>query len=832
MKTFDAAINAGTHAQRGEADPSGNRGRRWMGHARGLILSILLTFAAAGTASASQAYGSINNFDCVNDTGTEAHGFEIELDDGRTTGVTYTYDYNHYGVPKITEDLTDPNHPKVFVRYSSAKNPDGTWAAYTAIPSGPISPTMGHQFTNPAVNFGGEHFGVGFIGTPTAVKYNWLVDDGSGKLIHGPAVYISTPSFTYVPPAGGNAGNVEAAIVPPPPPAPPALEFGSASWVKEIKTTSHNPNKVSLNQLVGDDPGKPQPWANGETPEVEMEWRVMQTDFKNANGGKNGELKGAPEGLPGGNEMITRRYEFYKYVGPYDAETGEAMGDTVGPDGIHGVGTVTYADHFDNATGEWVTVTVDLTKVVVVGDFFGTQMAGFDVAPNLGLIDHVQDGDSNTAYPARTVVVGGTLAFLATIKTGSLPPGLTLNQVTGVLSGTPTAGGTYTFTVEATDLGGADLTKAYTMNISGPGSISYTVATSALPVADGTTTGSGTFASGASVTVTATSNAGFAFVNWTEGGNSVSSTPSYTFQLTANRTLVANFANIYTVTTAASPTTEGTVTGSGSFTSGNSVTVSANAKNGYAFANWTEGSKVVSTSAAYTFVIAGNRTLTANFVKAYTVLTSASPAVAGKTSGDGSYGSGSSVTVSAVANADYVFVNWKVGASILSTSPTYTFTISANRTLLATFAKAYTIATSANPTPGGATTGDGTYKTGSKVKVLATANAGYLFVNWTEGTKAVSTSASYSFTASANRTLVANFVKTYVVSTSALPAADGTTTGSGTFKTGAKVTVKAAAKSGFKFVNWTEGTSIVGTATTYSFTISANRALVANFAKK
>ena len=104
-----------------------------------------------------------------------------------------------------------------------------------------------------------------------------------------------------------------------------------------------------------------------------------------------------PQDLPGGDEVITRRYEFYKYTGPIDAETGEAMADAVAADGIHGVGSVTYADHFDPATGEWVKVTVDLSTIVVVGDFFGAQMAGFDVAPVLGLIDHIPDGELNVA---------------------------------------------------------------------------------------------------------------------------------------------------------------------------------------------------------------------------------------------------------------------------------------------------------------------------------------------------------------------------------------------------------------------------------------------------
>ena len=45
-----------------------------------------------------------------------------------------------------------------------------------------------------------------------------------------------------------------------------------------------------------------------------------------------------------GNESVTRRYEFYKYVGPYDINTpdgpntgtNEALCASVGADGVHG----------------------------------------------------------------------------------------------------------------------------------------------------------------------------------------------------------------------------------------------------------------------------------------------------------------------------------------------------------------------------------------------------------------------------------------------------------------------------------------------------------------
>jgi PKD repeat protein len=114
--------------------------------------------------------------------------------------------------------------------------------------------------------------------------------------------------------------------------------------------------------------------------------------------------------------------------------------------------------------------------------------------------------------------------------------------------------------------------------------------------------------------------------------------------------------------------------------------------------------------------------------------------------------------VTATANAGYSFVYWTEGGTVVSTSASYTFAASANRTLVANFGHiSYVITTSASPTAGGSTSGDGRRVFGASVTVTATSSAGYNFVNWTEGGTAVSTSASYTFTASANRTLVANF---------------------------------------------------------------------------
>ena len=117
------------------------------------LASCVLALSSQVT-QASIAYGSINNFDTVNDSGVPCHGFEIELDDIHSTDITYTYDYNHYGTPKITEDtISVPGHTNVYVRYEAVWTNTG-WSGYTAVPTNNIPPTQGHAFTNPSLNFG------------------------------------------------------------------------------------------------------------------------------------------------------------------------------------------------------------------------------------------------------------------------------------------------------------------------------------------------------------------------------------------------------------------------------------------------------------------------------------------------------------------------------------------------------------------------------------------------------------------------------------------------------------------------------------------------------
>ena len=81
----------------------------------------------------------------------------------------------------------------------------------------------------------------------------------------------------------------------------------------------------------------------------------------------------------------------------------------------------------------------------------------------------------------------------------------------------------------------------------------------------------------------------------------------------------------------------------------------------------------------------------------------------------------------------------------------------------------YTISLNAFPSTGGTVDGGGTFPIGTSVTAKATPATGYNFANWTENGHVVSTSQWYTFNASANRALVANFIAFPTVSISASP---------------------------------------------------------------
>ena len=446
----------------------------------------------------------------------------------------------------------------------------------------------------------------------------------------------------------------------------------------------------------------------------------------------------------------------------------------------------------------------------------------------------------NTVSHASTIPAGAT-SFTVSAQAGSYV-GISQNNVLKGAALVPASG---TVNVPLSGIGSGQVhivvtkpqRQPYIQDITvGGGGTSYTISVSANPTNGGTVTGGGTYNQGQSCTVSATANSGFTFTNWTENGSVVSTQANYTFTVSGNRTLVANFQTqpqSYTITVSANPANGGSVTGGGTYQQGQSCTVQATPASGYTFLRWTENGSQVSTNASYTFTVTGNRTLVAQFQaqpQNYTISVSANPANGGTVSGGGTYQQGQTCTVSATPANGYTFVKWTENGNQVSTNANFTFTVTGNRTLVAQFqAQSYYIATTANPTNGGTTSGNGLYQYGETCTVTATPAQGYDFVNWKENGNVVSTEASYSFTVTNGRNLTANFtLQTFEITASVEPAEGGTATGSGTYNYGDEVTISVETNEDWAFQNWTENGTVVAEDKTFTFIATANRNFVAN----
>ena len=221
-----------------------------------------------------------------------------------------------------------------------------------------------------------------------------------------------------------------------------------------------------------------------------------------------------------------------------------------------------------------------------------------------------------------------------------------------------------------------------------------------------------------SVTVTAVpASDDYEFVNWTNPDTNaeVSTEAEYTFEITGNTKLKANFREkekSYHVQAESADEVMGTVSVAPE-TSGNvyvkdtEVTVTATPNAGYEFVQWNKitdnngtevSEKVEGAEAAYTFAVTEDVHLRAEFrlipvVKnQYRVTVTSSDTAMGTVSmdhEDGVYEDGEDVTVTATAAEGYHFVGWKLKDSedILSTDAKYIFTISENVELIGVFEK-------------------------------------------------------------------------------------------------------------------------------------------------
>lgn len=190
------------------------------------------------------------------------------------------------------------------------------------------------------------------------------------------------------------------------------------------------------------------------------------------------------------------------------------------------------------------------------------------------------------------------------------------------------------------------------------------------------------------------------------------------------------------------------------------------------------------------------------------------------------YEPGTSVTVTATIPTGQTFVAWTEDGEVVSTENPYTFEVTGNVTLTATFSGEDTDETYTVTVENG--TGGGEYEEGETATVTAATDQG-TFSHWEIGGQQVSTDNPYTFTVTGDVTITAVFKDAYTVTVT-----NGTVNGSasGTFDEGTEVTI-AATTGTHNFDHWENaaGEKLNYSTETFSYTVTANATFVAVLTK-
>ena len=247
----------------------------------------------------------------------------------------------------------------------------------------------------------------------------------------------------------------------------------------------------------------------------------------------------------------------------------------------------------------------------------------------------------------------------------------------------------------------------------------------------------------------------------------------------------------HAITVSANPEVGGTVTGGGTYNHGATVTLTASANEDYRFVNWTKDGEVVSNRATFSFVVIEAGNYVANFELSIThhwvpnsmsYESNMTPMLeVGVFCGEECRGSGIPTYFEPMQRyIVQILIYGESGDPLtfqlydhefneeLELYPTHAVTFTPNGcgslanphvlNFIETPTTIHEITATVNPEEAGTIMGTGDYLNGTTCTLLAEANDNYQFVNWTENGAMVSTSSSYAFEVTSNRSLVANFV--------------------------------------------------------------------------
>ena len=290
-----------------------------------------------------------------------------------------------------------------------------------------------------------------------------------------------------------------------------------------------------------------------------------------------------------------------------------------------------------------------------------------------------------------------------------------------------------------------------------------------------------------------------------------------------------------------------TVAPAGPYNDGDSVTLTAASIAGYNFTGWS--GDIDSASNPLTLTVSGDLDITANYEavapppapgEKYTLTIYEFNSTITNSNPKAEYDAGEEVTLTAVPNTGYYFVNWC--GDILSTDNPITFTMDSDIVMMATIREGEAPGPDPDPDPVAqydlnitATNGtvnlnaNGPYDAGTTVQLTAVPDTGYKFVGWSGDVSGSITTIAINMDSDKNVT--ATFEEDVAPVTYALNVTsnNGTVALSqdGPYAPNTSVTLTATAADGYSFTSWSGDVS--GVTNPLTINMNSDKNITANF---
>ena len=412
--------------------------------------------------------------------------------------------------------------------------------------------------------------------------------------------------------------------------------------------------------------------------------------------------------------------------------------------------------------------------------------------------------------------------------------------------------------------------------------------------------------SGTKVKLTAAESSGHRFDKWSKNCKpDPTDDKTCTVPVDSAKTVTAHFVRQHTLKVGKSPVTGGTVTGvkagsaaeiincgtgcSVTVDSGTEVKLTAAESSGHRFDKWSKNCKPDPTDdKTCTVPVDSAKTVTAHFVRQYTLKVGKSPVAGGSVAGSivsdagtvltsgvidcggdcaETVDSGTKVKLTATASSGHRFTGW-TGCDSAS-GAVCTQTVGGAETVTANFVQRFALTVSKSPSAGGSVSGSivsdagavltsgvidcggdcaETVDSGTKVRLTAAHVSGYRFDGWTDCDSADGNVCTQ--TVGGDETVTANFQKVWTLTAEKSPSKGGSVSGSTVSEAGAvlksgviscgtdcdetvdegdRVRLTAAHVSGYRFDGWTDCDSADGNVCTQ--TVGGDETVTANFQK-